>query len=157
MGLAGSRKRAAPGASPDAQHQQRSNVEHNGVMPTATQDQHMQWTQQPSATTTSSYPNSIGNYNSNLYNSSTQPQVPPGSGSNQLTRRALGQHLVPRVSYSNAGNETWPLVADEGIQQANEDAWMGNADDLEQRAMIAKREAQAKRKQIPPFVQKLSR
>lgn len=29
--------------------------------------------------------------------------------------------------------------------------------ELEQRALLAKKDAQAKRKQIPPFVQKLSR
>jgi heat shock transcription factor len=32
-----------------------------------------------------------------------------------------------------------------------------NIEALEQKAQVAKREAQAKRKQIPPFVQKLSR
>ena len=157
MGLAGSRKRAAPGASPAVQHQQRSGVEHSGLMSSTTQDQYMSWNQQPSSVATSNYPDSTGSYGSNLYNSNAQTPTAPVPGASQLARRALGQQLVPRVSYSNAANESWPLVVDEGTQQANEDAWMNNIDDLEQRAMIAKREMQAKRKQIPPFVQKLSR
>jgi heat shock transcription factor, other eukaryote len=37
------------------------------------------------------------------------------------------------------------------------DGWGENLAELEQRALAAKREAQAKRKQIPPFVQKLRR
>lgn len=126
-------------------------------MATTTQDQYMSWNQQPSSSSSSTYPDSIGNYNTNLYNVGTQPHAESVSGSNQLARRGVGQQLVSRVSCNNGGNDTWPLVADEGIQQANEDAWMNNGDDLEQRAIIAKRETQAKRKQIPPFVQKLSR
>jgi len=157
MGLAGSRKRAAPGASPIVQHQQRSGVEHNGAMAATMQDQYMSWDQQPVSNSASTYPDHIGSYSSNLYNGGTQHHAAPVPGSNQLTRRGLGQQLVPRANHNNAGNDTWPLAADEGIKQANEDAWMNNGDDLEQRAMIAKRETQAKRKQIPPFVQKLSR
>ncbi len=37
------------------------------------------------------------------------------------------------------------------------DGWINADEDLEQKALIAKRDAQAKRKPIPPFVQKLSR
>lgn len=37
------------------------------------------------------------------------------------------------------------------------DGWGESLAELEQRALVAKREAQAKRKQIPPFVQKLRR
>ena len=157
MGLAGNRKRAAPGASATVQHQQRSGVEHNAVMPTATQEQYMPWPQQPLSSTAINYPDPSSNYNSNLYNANTQLQTAPASGSNQLARRPLAQQLVSRGNYNNSGNETWPLVADESMQPTNEDAWMNNLDDLEQRAMMAKRETQAKRKQIPPFVQKLSR
>ncbi len=157
MGLAGSRKRAAPGASPAIQHQQRPGIEHNGAMAATTQDQYLSWNQQPSSSSASTYPDPISNYNSNIYNGGTQSHAAPGSGLNQVARRGVGQQLVPRANYNAAGNDTWPLVVDDGIQQANEDAWMNNGDDLEQRAMIAKRETQAKRKQIPPFVQKLSR
>jgi hypothetical protein len=40
---------------------------------------------------------------------------------------------------------------------APNDGWGENLAELEQRALVAKRDAQAKRKQIPPFVQKLRR
>ena len=69
----------------------------------------------------------------------------------------MSQHLVTRGGYNNAGNEAWPAVADGSLHQPSEASWMNDDDDLEQRAMVAKRESQAKRKQIPPFVQKLSR
>ena len=147
----------APGASATVEHQQRSGVDQNGMMPTVKQEQYMPWPQQPPSTTTSNYPDPSGSYNSNLYNGNTQLQAAPALGSNQLARRPVAQQLVSRVNYHNSADETWPMVADEGMQQANEDTWMNNLDDLEQRAMIAKRETQAKRKQIPPFVQKLSR
>ena len=127
-------------------------------MPTTTQEQFVPWNQQPPPSTTAVYPDPTSDYNSNFYDGSTQPNAAPVSGSNQVVRRPAGQQLVPRVSYGNAGNETWPTIADEGINQGNEDVWMDNGgDDLEQKAMIAKRETLAKRKQIPPFVQKLSR
>ena len=139
------------------QKQQRSSVERSVVMPT-TQEQYVPWNQQPPPpTTTSVYPDPTGNYDSNFYTESIQPNAAATAGSNQLARRAVGQQLVPRVPYGNVGNENWPVVADEDVNQANEDAWMNNGDDLEQKAMIAKRETQAKRKQIPPFVQKLTR
>ena len=157
MGLAGSRKRAAPGASATVQHQQRSEVDQNTIMHTVKQEQYMPWPQQTPANTASNYPDPSNNYNPNLYNGNTQLQAAPVSGSNQLARRPIAQQIVSRGNYNNSGNETWPLVPNEGMQQANEDTWMNNLDDLEQRAMIAKRETQAKRKQIPPFVQKLSR
>jgi heat shock transcription factor, other eukaryote len=41
--------------------------------------------------------------------------------------------------------------------QNTENAWGDDIEELERQAQIAKREAQAKRKQIPPFVQKLNR
>lgn len=83
--------------------------------------------------------------------------------SNSLTRRPMNQALIPthpRGSFDTsmpwadlAGDDT-SLVAhnpdDETIVQDNVEV-------LEELAQKAKREAQGKRKQIPPFVQKLSR
>ena len=68
----------------------------------------------------------------------------------------MGQQIVPRASYNDTTNETWPVVQDSTVQPPV-DSWMDEHDDLNRRAEIAKRETQAKRKQIPPFVQKLSR
>lgn len=48
-------------------------------------------------------------------------------------------------------NQLVPHGHDENVTQDD------NIEELEERAQKAKREAHAKRKQIPPFVQKLSR
>lgn len=68
--------------------------------------------------------------------------------SGQLVRRNPNQQLAAR------GRNAWGAFSpDPG------GAWEGADDDeeLERKAVIAKKEAQSKRKQIPPFVQKLSR
>ena len=41
--------------------------------------------------------------------------------------------------------------------QGDQEAWSDDLEELERKAEIAKKDAQAKRKQIPPFIQKLSR
>lgn len=73
----------------------------------------------------------------------------PASYSSQLVRRNPNQQLTARGrnawDFNNGNQGQWPEVVEEEDER-----------DLEQRAMIAKRDAQAKRKQIPPFVQKLS-
>jgi heat shock transcription factor len=102
-------------------------------------------------------------YDNNLYNTdlngnigmdSTQSlgsAIPPNS--TQLVRRNPNQQLATR------NRTTWP-DSGSGLQPSPT-SWdqLDDEDerDLEQRALVAKREAQAKRKQIPPFVQKLSR
>lgn len=67
-------------------------------------------------------------------------QVP----SNQLVRRSTNHQLTSRDygGYGNVSQNGWENEDDE---------------DLEAMALRARKEAQAKRKQIPPFVQKLSR
>jgi len=74
----------------------------------------------------------------------------------QLATRSLSQQLVPRDDYNGSNNGTWPVLAD-GAGQPTNGALLNQDDDLDRKADIAKRETQAKRKQIPPFVQKLSR
>lgn len=81
--------------------------------------------------------------------------------SNTLTRRPTNHALVPtnpRPSYEepwagfgNDSNALLPQAPGEGLVAQD------NVEVLEDMAAKAKREAQAKRKQIPPFVQKLSR
>lgn len=66
----------------------------------------------------------------------------------QLVRRNPNQQLAPaprRNQWEGFPGEApqWETVDDE--------------EELEQKAAVAKKDAQAKRKQIPPFVQKLSR
>jgi heat shock transcription factor len=65
----------------------------------------------------------------------------------QLIRRDQNQQLASRRGqwdgYPSPTQQQWEPVDDEG--------------ELEQKAAMAKKDAQTKRKQIPPFVQKLSR
>ena len=107
--------------------------------------------------------NAYGGFNSNLLQSAASPNTQQQSGhSTQLARRpANQQQLVSRGPRSFAdGDDGWLDHGDglydgqlENGYSINDD----NIDALERRAVIAKREAQAKRKQIPPFIQKLSR
>jgi heat shock transcription factor len=65
----------------------------------------------------------------------------------QLVRRDQNQQLASRRGqwdgYPSPTQQQWEPVDDE--------------EELEQKAAMAKKDAQTKRKQIPPFVQKLSR
>jgi heat shock transcription factor len=66
----------------------------------------------------------------------------------QLVRRNPNQQLAARGTpwedLDSNGQQGWPIAEDDD-------------EELEQKALLAKKDAQAKRKQIPPFVQKLSR
>ncbi|EXJ93393.1 hypothetical protein A1O1_01785 [Capronia coronata CBS 617.96] len=85
---------------------------------------------------------------------SMQVQVQP-QPSNQLARRPIAQLATHRGRVSE-DSTTWNEGLN-GIPTATEADWPDDdIAELEARAQIAKREAQAKRKQIPPFVQKLN-
>ena len=83
--------------------------------------------------------------------------------SNALARRQANTALVPtntRTGY-NTSVEPWTGVGDDISLLPHDDnddlVEEDSVEVLEEMAQKAKREAQAKRKQIPPFVQKLSR
>lgn len=93
---------------------------------------------------------------------STYPQA-VSAPSNSLARRQMNRALVPtnlRAPF-DASPDRWSGFGDDGLlvpQNATEGGVeQDNVEVLEEMAAKAKREAQAKRKQIPPFVQKLSR
>ncbi|KAI5259396.1 hypothetical protein E4T42_00256 [Aureobasidium subglaciale] len=77
-----------------------------------------------------------------------QAVAPP---SNQLVRRNTNQQ-VARTSQRNQWSGNFANQTD----RVWEDMEHEEEQDLDQKAAIAKKDAQAKRKQIPPFVQKLS-
>lgn len=91
-----------------------------------------------------------------------QYSQPVPTPSNTIARRQMNHALVPTNQRSFDGVvEPWGnFVGDENtllqgnFENLNE---QDNVEVLEERAQKAKRDAQAKRKQIPPFVQKLSR
>ena len=148
MAQVGTRKRPAPGASPmqSPQSQNFAAINLNGGNTTTTTtmtDHYPHWPQQGAI----SYADSSSNFEPSPYNG-TNGQ--PAAQSNQLARRTLGQQIVPRNTYNDA-------IMQENSAQPSAEQWVAENDDLERRAEVAKRETQAKRKQIPPFVQKLSR
>lgn len=98
-----------------------------------------------------------------LQNPTQVPQgsVPQASPSNSLARRQANHALIPtNVSY-NTSVEPWSDVGNDASlvpHEQNENLTsQDNIEVLEEMAQSVKMEAQAKRKQIPPFVQKLSR
>ncbi|KAF2181778.1 hypothetical protein K469DRAFT_691853 [Zopfia rhizophila CBS 207.26] len=166
-----SRKRRAPGASPRVQHQ--SNLQNN-IYPQDTSnisaDQYLNNWNDPSATvdmnTSFNDPSLFDgiSYSGHLGDAAGQPTnnrivsleglsdtalnaVP--NYSSQLVRRNPNQQLAAR------GRTPWDAFNGSSGQQSG---WENTDDDeeLEQKAMVAKKDALSKRKQIPPFVQKLS-
>jgi heat shock transcription factor len=141
------RKRRAPGASPQAQmptYQQDTNM---------TTDQYMNWTdpsvgadiQSFNDPTLYDYGNGMGGHNRVVSLDAADEDADMNQG--QLVRRNPNQQLAPRRGqwdgYPSPTQQQWETMDDE--------------DELEQKVAIAKKDAQSKRKQIPPFVQKLSR
>lgn len=87
------------------------------------------------------------------------PQPSP-TPSNVIARRPAARALVP--TFDGLPADPWPSFGDDGalIPQPASAAPVDENDNiqlLEEKAARAKRDAQANRKQIPPFVQKLSR
>jgi heat shock transcription factor len=95
----------------------------------------------------------------NVSNPPYQQSVP--ATSTQLARRPMNRHLVqtgPRAQFDNPND--WSLTEDVVYDPNGQNGALAENDSierLEERAQIAKRDAQSKRKQIPPFVQKLNR
>ncbi|KZF20538.1 hypothetical protein L228DRAFT_269843 [Xylona heveae TC161] len=165
--FAGSRKRPAPGTSPAAQppSQQESALSFPIATnsPRMTNEQFLGWNQNAMDGTNFAFPDPSAPYGSSTFNSVggglNQSNVVAATPSNQLTRRPTTQHLVSRPRpFHDAHNDPWADFGEETVPQQNNTWSNGNEDitQLEQRALVAKRDAQAKRKQIPPFVQKLS-
>lgn len=153
------RKRAAPGAGPSVpvppptmQNQYAQNVAN---------DQMVRWNGGNIADPTA-YMDNMGNPMPSMDLVQSQPQF---SQNNSLARISNNRALVPTKNAYGAGfnggqgwapfsNEDNQLVPHGHEENGHQDE---NIEDLEERAQKAKREAHSKRKQIPPFVQKLSR
>ncbi|OCT52545.1 hypothetical protein CLCR_09621 [Cladophialophora carrionii] len=154
-----SRKRPAPGADPmpyPTQMQNSAPAFNDGLGQQLSNDQFLQWGQTGQPATVPSYNDNSYAMNASLFpqnNSQNNPQNVP-QPSNQLTRRPAAQ-LSSRIPQPNQDAKAWMDTSDSGINPTD-GAWGDGLAELEARAQIAKREAQAKRKQIPPFVQKLN-
>lgn len=91
---------------------------------------------------------------------SSQPPPPSQQTSTAIARRPPNRALIPsapRPTY-DATADAWAGFGDDGSGNANGGlpGESESIDVLEERAQRVKKEAQAKRKPIPPFVQKLS-
>lgn len=82
----------------------------------------------------------------------------PAPASTDLIRRPRGQHLAVPGSGGGQAQEQWNGGgAGGGFAGMNGQGDEEDEQDLDRKVQLAKRDAQGKRKQIPPFVQKLSR
>ncbi|KAJ5706675.1 hypothetical protein N7488_006476 [Penicillium malachiteum] len=150
------RKRPAPGANPVVHPQMGAVPNYTPPNPGSqlSNDQFLQWGQNPStnAVNASGYQDNTG-YNQGYANSHDLSAT--AANNNQLARRQQPNQLVSR----NRGYEQAPVSHSDPNASGNNGesgAWGESLEELYARALTAKREAQAKRKQIPPFVQKLS-
>lgn len=132
--------------------------------PVGNQADYLQWDQGDNT----GYTDSAGAYKMNNYGGNTamtQAQYDQSAGtiSTQLARRPINRQLVPtgqRIPQDNSGDQWGGQFGDEMLDPQSTNGLMEENDNielLEERAAVAKRDAQSKRKQIPPFVQKLSR
>ncbi|KAF7562432.1 hypothetical protein G7046_g1703 [Stylonectria norvegica] len=160
MSAPNSRKRAAPGASPIVpipQQMQQPYVTANGAG-----DQMLRWNGvgdgsgfvDGSANAANSY---------GLVSAQQQYAQPVATPSNTLARRQTNNALIPTNPRTNFDPSADPWNSfggeDNALLQQNPPENVPEQDSielLEEMASKAKREAQTKRKQIPPFVQKLS-
>lgn len=152
------RKRPAPGTTPTGHTQMGAVPNYSSSNPGSqlSNDQFLQWGQNPA--TDAGNPSSFADpstYNPAAYATSQELSAPGAASSNQIARRQAANQLVSR----NRGYEQAPTVYQENNGQGGGEsgAWGESLEELYRRALAAKRDSQAKRKQIPPFVQKLSR
>lgn len=148
------RKRRAPGAEPQPTMQ---TYPQDASLPT---DQYMSWNDPTMGADMGGFNDQalFDSYGANTMNSGHNRVISldglndvsaPDMGAGQLVRRNPNQQLAPAPRRGqwdgyNSPTQQWETIADDD-------------EELEQKAAIAKKDAQAKRKQIPPFVQKLSR
>ncbi|KAL3959883.1 hypothetical protein ACCO45_005000 [Purpureocillium lilacinum] len=162
MSAQNSRKRAAPGAAPMAPYQQRMQQPYIPDNNVGVTDPMMRWNGTGDG---ADFIDSTAHPANQYGLVPAQPQFgqPVPTPSNSLTRRPTNQALVPtnpRANYDSSV-EPWTGFGDDSnalLQQNNGEGLVeqDNVEVLEEMAAKAKREAQSKRKQIPPFVQKLS-
>ncbi|KAI0843298.1 hypothetical protein F5Y06DRAFT_291205 [Hypoxylon sp. FL0890] len=142
------RKRPAPGTVP---------MPHQMAQPYSTQDQLLRWNGTNAGAFVDNTPNGVNGYG--VVPSPTQAQYAPSTPSNVLARRGINNALVPtNRAFTPQQTDPWSTF-DENLISPQTNGSIDEHDNielLEEKAQRAKREAQAKRKQIPPFVQKLN-
>jgi heat shock transcription factor, other eukaryote len=147
-----SRKRPAPGTSPTPYQTSYPPPpglgSYAGLDPQVSNDQFLQFGYQPHID------NPQIPYNGNSIPQQSTSGGDVGAATNQLARRPANQVVSRDRGRGDSSDAQW---TEQGIVQQLESACADDLDELRKRAQVAKREAQSKRKQIPPFVQKLAR
>ncbi|KAI0008427.1 hypothetical protein F4779DRAFT_451319 [Xylariaceae sp. FL0662B] len=144
------RKRPAPGTIPIPQQM---------PQPYNTSDQLLRWNGTNAGNFVENTSNGVTPYG--VMPSTTQAQYGQATPtpSNALARRGMNNALVANNrTFAPQQNDSWPdfdeaLIAGQSNGTIDEN---DNIELLEEKAQRARKEAQAKRKQIPPFVQKLN-
>jgi len=158
------RKRPAPGTAPAVHPQMNPLPSGLPNFPTTTNpgsqlsnDQFLQWGQNPPANAVDTSAFSDNSYNSAGFTPPQDAPAPAPTASNQLARRQANQNQM--VSRNRGYDQPPASYVENGGSNGNGEsgAWGESLEELYRRALTAKRDSQAKRKQIPPFVQKLSR
>ncbi|KAH6656505.1 hypothetical protein BKA67DRAFT_654840 [Truncatella angustata] len=150
-----SRKRRAPGTVP-------TSMQTPYFPPTTSLDQSNSWNvNNLNYMENSANANPYGVMSSPRQAQFTQQGIPIATPSTALARRGVNNQLVAtNRAYSPQENEVWSNFGDGSlVPQQNGGHTVDEHDNvelLEEKAQKAKRDAQAKRKQIPPFVQKLN-
>ncbi|OTA88776.1 hypothetical protein M434DRAFT_80082 [Hypoxylon sp. CO27-5] len=141
-------KRPAPGTVPIPQQM---------AQPYATQEQLLRWNGNNAGAFVDNTSNGVNGYG--VVPSPPQAQYGPSTPSTVLARRGINNALVTtNRAFTPQQTDPWPNF-DENLISPQTNGTIDEHDNielLEEKAQRAKREAQAKRKQIPPFVQKLN-
>ena len=167
MRQAGTRKRpnSAISTSDTGQVQQFGNQARNSSSPTMMENPsqlHMQSPQMPfNGVPDYTDPANIyaTGFNAPPYYNGHPQRQPPGNLGNELVQAQSSNQMVPMPNFADG----YPLARPDfrGPPPVSENELQGQTqapyDDLDHRALLAQRDSQTKRKQIPPFIQKLSR
>ncbi|KAJ5462547.1 Heat shock factor (HSF)-typeDNA-binding [Penicillium sp. IBT 31633x] len=109
---------------------------------------------EPPASVINTPPFSDPSYNPAAFAPPQDVSAPAATASNQLARRQANQAVSRHRGYEQPPASYVENGGNSGNGESG--AWGESLEELYRRALTAKRDAQAKRKQIPPFVQKLS-
>ncbi|TVY33715.1 Heat shock factor protein [Lachnellula occidentalis] len=160
-----SRKRAAPGSSPAVQNAQmpQQYPTSNPNPPMSESDANFLLRSQ-GGKNNYTYQDPLGynmtyGGNNGLSQPSYDQSVSVPAPSTQLARRPINRQLVstgPRPAFDVTGDQWNQFGAEDLMAESPGMEENDNIELLEEKANVAKRDAQGKRKQIPPFVQKLS-
>ena len=139
------RKRTAPGTEP-------MQVQQLQTPSQISSDQFAQWSPQVMSQQIPGHNSHLNNYGQQVYGGATDRNASGPTSQSQLSRMPARNQLATRQESSGAWRDASLTPTQESTNLG-----VGGGDELDRRAEIAKQEMQANRKQIPPFVQKLSR